>query len=130
MNDFGAKAKWLNEYQLKVEPQPYQSIPFYVESDWSAASYWYQIAALSNKAEIILPGLFETSYQGDSKVAEIFQLLGIESIYGNKMVTLKKTDKIAERLDYDFINQPDLAQTFVVTCALMNIPSASQAYKV
>ena len=58
MNDFGAKAKWLNEYQLKVEPQPYQSIPFYVESDWSAASYWYQIAALSNKAEIILPGLF------------------------------------------------------------------------
>ena len=122
MNDFGARAKWLNEYQLKVEPQPYQSIPFYVESDWSAASYWYQIAALSNKAEIILPGLFETSYQGDSKVAEIFQLLGIESIYGNKMVTLKKTDKIAERLDYDFINQPDLAQTFVVTCALMNIP--------
>ena len=112
MNDFGARAKWLNEYQLKVEPQPYQSIPF----------YWYQIAALSNKAEIILPGLFETSYQGDSKVAEIFQLLGIESIYGNKMVTLKKTDKIAERLDYDFINQPDLAQTFVVTCALMNIP--------
>ena len=106
MNDFGARAKWLNEYQLKVEPQPYQSIPFYVESDWSAASYWYQIAALSNKAEIILPGLFETSYQGDSKVAEIFQLLGIESIYGNKTVTLKKTDKI----------------TFVVTCALMNIP--------
>ncbi len=104
MNDFGARAKWLNEYQLKVEPQPYQSIPFYVESDWSAASYWYQIAALSNKAEIILPGLFETS------------------IYGNKTVTLKKTDKITERLDYDFINQPDLAQTFVVTCALMNIP--------
>ena len=98
MNDFGARAKWLNEYQLKVEPQPYQSIPFYVESDWSAASYWYQIAALSNKAEIILPGLFETSYQGDSKVAEIFQLLGIESIYGNKTVTLKKTDKITERL--------------------------------
>ena len=35
---------------------------------------------------------------------------------------MKKTDKITERLDYDFINQPDLAQTFVVTCALMNIP--------
>ena len=55
-------------------------------------------------------------------MAEIFQSLGIESIYGNKTVTLKKTGKIAERLDYDFINQPDLAQTFVVTCALMNIP--------
>ena len=122
MSDFGAKATWLNECQLKVEPQPYQSIPFYVESDWSAASYWYQIAALSNEAEIILPGLFETSYQGDSKVAEIFRSLGIESVYENKTVTLRKTGKIAERLDYDFINQPDLAQTFVVTCALMNIP--------
>lgn len=122
MNDFGAKAGWLNEHQLKVEPQPYQSIPFYVESDWSAASYWYQVAALSNEAEITLPGLFETSYQGDSKVADIFQLLGIETIYRNQTVTLKKTCNIVKRLNYDFINQPDLAQTFVVTCALMNIP--------
>ena len=122
MNDFGAKAGWLNEHQLKVEPQPYQSVPFYVESDWSAASYWYQTAALSNEAEVILPGLFKTSYQGDSKVADIFRSLGIETIYGNQTVTLKKTCSIAKRLDYDFINQPDLAQTFVVTCALMNIP--------
>lgn len=122
MNDFGAKAGWLNDHQLRVEPQPYQSIPFYVESDWSAASYWYQIAALSAEAEVTLPGLFEASYQGDSKVAEIFRSLGIETIYGDKTVTLKKTGSRVERLDYDFINQPDLAQTFVVTCALMNIP--------
>mgnify|MGYP000474840760 FL=1 len=122
MNDFGAKAGWLNEHQLRVEPKPYQSIPFYVESDWSAASYWYQIAALSAEAEVTLPGLFEVSYQGDSKVAEIFRSLGIETIYGDKTVTLKKTGSRVERLDYDFINQPDLAQTFVVTCTLMNIP--------
>lgn len=122
MNDFGAKAGWLNDHQLRVEPKPYQSIPFYVESDWSAASYWYQIAALSAEAEVTLPGLFEASYQGDSKVAEIFRSLGIETIYGDKTVTLKKTGSRVERLDYDFINQPDLAQTFVVTCALMNIP--------
>lgn len=124
MNDFGAQADWLNDHQLKVEPKTYQSIPFYVESDWSAASYWYQIMALCHEqeAEVILPGLFETSYQGDSKVADLFRLLGVETIYGNKTVTLQKTGKTAARLDYDFINQPDLAQTFVVTCALMNIP--------
>lgn len=122
MNDFGAKAEWINDHQLKVEPQPYQSIPFYVESDWSAASYWYQITALSKEAEVTLPGLFETSYQGDSKVAGIFRLLGVETIYGDNTITLKKTGKTVGRLDYDFINQPDLAQTFVVTCALMNIP--------
>ena len=124
MKDFGARAGWINDRQLKVEPQPYQSVPFYVESDWSAASYWYQIMALcqDRDAEVILPGLFKDSYQGDSKVADLFRSLGVETLYGDKTVTLRKTGHTARRLDYDFINQPDLAQTFVVTCALMNIP--------
>ena len=122
MNDFGAKAAWINERELLVEPQPYHPVPFYVESDWSAASYWYQIAALSPKALITLPGLFENSYQGDSKVADIFRSLGVETVYGDKTVTLRKNGKPVERLDYNFIDQPDLAQTFVVTCALLGIP--------
>ena len=122
MRDFGAKALWTSDHELHVEPQPYRSVPFYVESDWSAASYWYQITALCKEATVTLPGLFRESYQGDSKVADIFRSLGVETIYGDKTVTLKKTGKHVERLDYDFINQPDLAQTFVVTCALLNIP--------
>lgn len=122
MSDFGAKASWISEHELRVEPQPYQSIPYYIESDWSAASYWYQIAALSDHAEITLPGLFKDSYQGDSKVADIFRLLGIETLYGDKTVTLRKSGETTKRLDYNFIDQPDLAQTFVVTCALMDIP--------
>ena len=122
MKDFGGKAAWMNEHELLVEPQPYSSIPFYVESDWSAASYWYQIAALSPKACITLPGLFEKSYQGDSQVARIFRSLGVETIYRDKTVILQKSGKPVERLDYNFINQPDLAQTFVVTCALLDIP--------
>ena len=122
MKDFGGKANWVNDRELLVEPQPYSSIPFYVESDWSASSYWYQIAALSNEANITLPGLFEKSYQGDSQVAPIFRSLGVETIYGDKTITLRKNGKPTERLEYDFINQPDLAQTFVVTCALLGIP--------
>ena len=122
MKDFGAKAEWISSHELKVEPQPYQSVPFYVESDWSAASYWYQIAALSAKADVTLPGLFLNSYQGDSKVASIFESLGVETTYGEKTVTLHKTGNCVKRLDYNFIDQPDLAQTFVVTCALMGIP--------
>ena len=122
MKDFGGKATWINEHELQVEPQPYSSIPFYVESDWSAASYWYQIAALSPKACITLPGLFEKSYQGDSQVARIFRSLGVETIYRDNTVILQKSGKPVERLDYNFINQPDLAQTFVVTCALLDIP--------
>jgi 3-phosphoshikimate 1-carboxyvinyltransferase len=93
-----------------------------VESDWSAASYWYQIAALAAEATITLPGLFPNSYQGDSKVAEIFRCLGVETTYGNQTVTLSKTERRTHRLDYNFIDQPDLAQTFVVTCALLGVP--------
>ena len=122
MNDFAVRAEWTDDHQLKVEPQAYHSTPFYVESDWSAASYWYQIVALSKEAEVTLPGLFKDSYQGDSQVAGIFRSLGVETIYKDKTVILKKNGKSVERLDYDFINQPDLAQTFVVTCALLNIP--------
>ena len=122
MNDFGVRAEWTDDHRLKVEPQAYHSIPFYVESDWSAASYWHQIVALSKEAEVTLPGLFKDSYQGDSQVAGIFRSLGVETIYKDKAVILKKNGKSVERLDYDFINQPDLAQTFVVTCALLNIP--------
>ena len=122
MKDFGAKAEWLNEHELQVEPQLYFSTPFYVESDWSASSYWYQIAAFSKEATITLPGLFEKSYQGDSQVAHIFRSLGVETIYGDKTITLRKNGNPTGRLEYDFINQPDLAQTFVVTCALLGIP--------
>lgn len=122
MKDFGAYANWVDDHRIKVDSIYYRPIPFYVESDWSAASYWYQIAALSKEAEITLPGLFKKSYQGDSKVAEIFRTLGVETSYGDKTVTIRKSGKPVERLDYDFINQPDLAQTFVVTCALLNIP--------
>ncbi|MDE5678665.1 3-phosphoshikimate 1-carboxyvinyltransferase [Phocaeicola sp.] len=122
MNDFGAQAGWTNEQQLRVEPHPYQSVPFYVESDWSAASYWYQLVALSAQAEVVLPGLFKTSHQGDSQVAKLFEQLGVETLYEDQSVRLRKTGRPARHVDYNFIDQPDLAQTFVVTCALMNIP--------
>ena len=69
-----------------------------------------------------MPGLFSNSSQGDCKVEEIFRLLGVESKHEGNTVTLQKHGEITKRLDYDFINQPDLAQTLVVTCALMGIP--------
>ena len=121
MKDFGADARWTKENELRVEPQLYKSIPYYIESDWSAASYWYQIAALAPEATITLPKLLANSYQGDSKVAELFGWLGVETSYQEDGVTLTKSTPKVERMEYDFINQPDLAQTFVVTCALLGI---------
>ena len=122
MKDFGGQASWLSESSIEVSPKPYIPVSFMVESDWSAASYWYQIAALSEKAEIELIGLFPNSYQGDSRGAEVFSRLGITTEFTPQGVKLKKTGKAPEKLEEDFVDIPDLAQTFVVTCALLNIP--------
>ena len=122
MKDFGAKARWISDSSISVEPHPYAPVPFTVESDWSAASYWYEIAALSKDAEVELLGLFPDSYQGDSKVVDIFARLGIRTKFTAWGVMLKKTGKLPKRLDYDFINEPDLAQTLVVTCAALGVP--------
>ena len=127
MRDFGAKVAWTDERTISVAPQPYSLTNYHVESDWSAASYWYEIVALSTGYEVQLPLLFPESYQGDSQVARIFDLLGVKTEYhkdtdGNPCVTLRKGTCMVERLDYDFVNQPDLAQTLVVTCCMMGLP--------
>ena len=122
MKEFGASASWVSETDIRVLPQPYCSVPFKVESDWSAASYWYQMAALSKQSEIELLGLFNHSYQGDSRGAEVFARLGVHTEFTSCGVKLTKKGELPTRLDEDFIDIPDLAQTFVVTCALLNIP--------
>lgn len=122
MQEFGAHAEWTSANTLEIAAQPYRSVPFVVESDWSAASYWYQLAALSDEAEIELTGLFENSYQGDYRGAEIFERLGVSTRFTDRGVCLQKTPLQVERLVEDLVDIPDLAQTFVVTCALLNIP--------
>ncbi|ERI85631.1 putative 3-phosphoshikimate 1-carboxyvinyltransferase [Bacteroides pyogenes F0041] len=122
MNDFGAKAEWTTSNCITVSPQPYCSTPFTIENDWSAASYWYQIAILSGKAEIELPGLFQNSFQGDSRGAKLFSRLGIATKFISKGVAIKNEGIHPQYLEENFVDIPDLAQTFVVTCALLNIP--------
>lgn len=122
MKEFGAKAAWTSGNSIEVAPQPYTPVSFMVESDWSAASYWYQIAALSEQAEIELMGLFRNSYQGDSHGAEVFSRLGITTEFTHEGVLLKKSNRLVEQLNEDFVDIPDLAQTFAVTCCLLGIP--------
>lgn len=124
MRQFGAKANWKTDNTIYVAPQPYKPTPYYIESDWSAASYWYEIVALSSDEElsIVLPGLFKKSLQGDSAVVRLFSSLGVETIFEDNQVCLRKTkNRIAEFVQ-DMVGQPDLAQTFVVTCCMLGIP--------
>ena len=129
MKEFGADAAWSSESSITVRPGQYEDIPFTVESDWSGASYWYQMVALSQdskeepaKTEVELLGLFPRSYQGDSRGTEIFAKLGVRTTYTDRGVVLTKTGTPVARLEEDLVDIPDLAQTFVVTCCLMNIP--------
>lgn len=124
MQSFGAKVGWKDENIIEVEPLPYQPCSYQVESDWSAASYWYEMVALSfdAEAEILLPGLFAQSLQGDSRGATVFAQLGVSTEYRGDEVVLRKNGKRVERLDVDFVEMPDLAQTFVVTCCMLGVP--------
>lgn len=130
MHDFGAKVTWQDVRTIKAEPGGYTVRPFQIENDWSAASYWYEIMALCQdwEAEIRLPGLCDGSRQGDSGVRYLFSMLGVKTAFddtesGNPTtVTLRKVRTSLPRLDYNFINQPDMAQTLVVCCAMMDIP--------
>ena len=130
MKEFGADAAWSSESSITVRPSKYKDIPFTVESDWSGASYWYQMVALildnekeeSTKTEIKLPGLLPRSHQGDSRGAEIFAKLGVHTTYTGQGVVLTKMGTPVACLKEDLVDIPDLAQTFVVTCCLMNIP--------
>ena len=89
-----------------------------VESDWSSASYFYSIAALAEiGSEITLSAYKEESLQGDSCLAEIYQHFGVETVFGENSITLKKVrESKKEILEIDLKNAPDIAQTIAVTC--------------
>ena len=123
MRQYGAKAEWTGEKEIRVEPVPYEPIPYYVESDWSAASYWYEMVALSadEEASVVLPGLFEDSLQGDAAVAKMFEPLGVETVMEHGRVLIRKSGKRVETCEWNMLAQPDLAQTIVVTCCMKGV---------
>ncbi|MGJ8743781.1 3-phosphoshikimate 1-carboxyvinyltransferase [Polaribacter sp.] len=104
---------------IKVKPQKsIEKQTVVVESDWSSASYFYSIAALSEiGSEITLSAYKKESLQGDSCLAEIYQHFGVATIYGENFITLKKEKNTQkETLELDLKNAPDIAQTIAVTC--------------
>ena len=130
MREFGADAEWSDVDTVTVGPRPYRQRQYMIESDWSAASYWYEMMALTGDTEsaVTFGGLFDASRQGDSIVRYIFSLLGVKTRFADSdggalpEVRLKKLPCLLPRLDYDFVAAPDLAQTVVVACAMLDIP--------
>lgn len=130
MNEFGADANWTASDTVTVKPQPYVQRDYLIENDWSAASYWYEALALASGVdlEIRLSGLMDGSKQGDSVVRYLYSMLGIKTVFESKeqgrptTITLKKNRRVVPRLDYDFVNSPDLAQAVIVSCCALGVP--------
>lgn len=131
MQEFGAEVEWVDAATIAIKPKPYKAVPFVIENDWSAASYWYEILALQERVadaehegmgKVVLPGLLDGSRQGDSSIRYIFSMLGIKTRFEDNAAILTPHKRMLPRLDIDFVNHPDLAQTAVVATALMNIP--------
>lgn len=110
--------------RLIIKEQKYSDIDYsqIIEPDWSAAAFWYQLAAFTPDARILLKGLHSESVQGDSVLPDIYKNLGIDSVFTHDGLLLTKSDQLAlNEFNFDFTECPDLAQAVIVTCAAMGI---------
>lgn len=128
MHQYGVEVDWTDVDTITIAPQRYKDRNYVVENDWTASSYWYEILTLlqDGESKIVLPGLLNGSRQGDSAVKYIFSLLGIKTTHADQDkladVTLTAKRRMLTKLEYDFTNQPDLAQTLIALCPILNIP--------
>ena len=106
---------------IKVPRATYKAVAFDVEADWSAASYWYEISALSAGC-IALRGLYEKSSQGDSCLMKYFEELGVDSQFEDGELSLMPSPEQRSHIELDLSEQPDIAQTIAVTCCMLRIP--------
>lgn len=118
MNRFGVNAIWEKD-TISIAPQEYIGGSYAIESDWSGASYWYSMAALGKEVDLKLLGLKEESLQGDQEITWIMEKLGVKTVYDEKGAHLTKTDEVVKNININFKTCPDLAQTVMVTAALL-----------
>jgi 3-phosphoshikimate 1-carboxyvinyltransferase len=104
---------------ITIPNQEFTPASLHIEPDWSAASYWYALAALADEAELFLPGLTQYSLQGDGVITEIMANFGITSQFKDGGVYLQKEPKPLSRKIFDMKECPDLAQTVIVVCAAL-----------
>ncbi len=136
MRYFGGQAEWRGDTVI-VAPGRYQPQHFTIEADWSAASYWYALAALADDVDLRLHGLFSHSWQGDSVVVKMMQQFGIQTIISGapkieisaglntsegEILQLKKSGAPpVAHFQWDFTDCPDIAQTLAVVCAGLGV---------
>ena len=124
MRHFGAVVE-RHDAEIVVHPGTYQSRQYMVSADWSAASYWYEMAALSEDCDLMLEGLKPDPLQGDSVVAELYQSFGVQTSFEPTGVHLTKAvaASLDKPLELDFSMKPDLFPAVFVTCVALHCPA-------
>lgn len=117
MQYFGIVYKWTNSRTIDIPAQAYLAKDYRVESDWSAASYYYVLAGLTKGAGIKLYGLSDQGLQGDSAIVKIGEKFGVHSTFQDGYVELQKEEASVSFFEYDFLKVPDIAQSIAVLCA-------------
>jgi len=122
MQKFGAYVE-LDNKGVHILNGKYQFHECTIESDWSSASYWYETVALADKAEIKIDGLAKNSLQGDSVLVNIFEKLGVKTIFTPDGITITKSGKVVDVFLFDFEGCPDIVPAVMTTCAALGIKS-------
>ncbi|MBD1422723.1 3-phosphoshikimate 1-carboxyvinyltransferase [Sphingobacterium chuzhouense] len=116
LQEAGISHTWIDN-TIEIAPQEFKPTTIYVEPDWSAASYWYAIVALSKKGEVVLPGLKAHSLQGDIAIVDIMTHFGVASSFQEDGLHIAKVNEGTDKVLFDFKACPDLAQTIVALAA-------------
>ena len=107
---------FIEQFKEKVIPEQF------VESDWSSASYFFSLAALSKSVKLTLSKFSKDSLQGDSKLIDIYKKFGVRTIFEDENIILKKNNKsLPKSIHLNLIDNPDIAQTILITCLGLGI---------
>lgn len=121
LEEFGVKSEFKGQ-EIYIAKQAYQRIPYTVEGDWSGASYWFSFMALADEGKLYLDGVKRHSLQGDAKIIPVFEKLGVKAQFSKRGMFVEKVKSDCKKLVFDFIEMPDMAQTFAVCAAMKGIP--------
>jgi len=121
MRHFGAHAYWADNHVV-IKPGAYEAQPFTVEADWSAASYWYAMAAFADDVDLKLKGLFADSWQGDAVLPKMMKSFGLQTTFEADGIRIQKSGEAPKPVfEWDFLECPDIAQTLAVVCAGLGV---------
>ncbi len=114
---------------IRIKPGKYKGVDYTVEADWSSAAFWYEAVAVSDNADLHLPGLLLPSIQGDAVLPMVYKDLGVHTEKRLNGIILTKKEMGTDVFRYDFRGCPDIAPVVISTCAALGIKGAFHGLK-